>query len=75
MKINTSSTVRWAMVLSCAAGTFLLTPASYARRPHAKVELRESREEKGKKDASKDKGTENDNSPDKGDNSTDKGDH
>jgi hypothetical protein len=71
MKLTTSSPVRWAITLFCAAGTFLLTPASYARRPHAKIELsREDRsKDKGTKDSrhEKDKDSSNDSSPDKSD--------
>ena len=69
MKINTNSAVRWAIAICCAAGTFLVTPASYASVHHGKTRIvREDRgEEKGKKDSSKDKGTEKDDSLDKGD--------
>jgi len=71
MKINTNSAIRLAMALCCAAGTFLVTPASYARHPHTTIgALREDRgrEEKGKKDLNRDKHDDSkDNSPDKGD--------
>jgi len=70
MKLNTTSAIRWAIALCCATGTFLVTPISYARPHHSHVRsIREDRgEEKGKKDASKDKVTDSrDQSPDKGD--------
>jgi hypothetical protein len=79
MKITTSSSVRWVIALCCAAGTFLLTPASYARRPHAKFELsrEDRREDKGKRESRNDKDRESRNDKDKDsrdDHSPDKGD-
>lgn len=70
MKINTTSAVGWALAICCAAGTLLVTPASYASVHHSKTRIvREDRgNEHNKKDSRKDKGTERDDSPDKGDN-------
>jgi hypothetical protein len=71
MKLNTNSVARLAIALCFAAGTFLVTPALYARHPHTNLRIvREDRgnEEKGKKDSSRDKSNDSkDNSPDKGD--------
>ena len=78
MKINTNSVIRLAIALCCAAGTFLVTPASYARHPHTSLHVvREDRgkEEKGKKDSSRDKSNDSrDKSNESTDNSSDKGD-
>ena len=78
MKISTNSVIRLAIALCCAAGAFLVTPASYARHPHTNLRVvREDRgkEEKGKKDSSRDKSNDSkDSSPDTVDNSPDKGD-
>ena len=78
MKINTNSVIRLGIALCCAAGTFLVTPASYARHPHTSLHVvREDRgkEEKGKKDSSRDKSNDSrDKSNESTDNSSDKGD-
>ena len=78
MKINTNSVIRLGIALCCAAGTFLVTPASYARHPHTSLHVvREDRgkEEKGKKDSSRDKSNDSrDKTNESTDNSSDKGD-
>ena len=85
MKINTNSVIRLGIALCCAAGTFLVTPASYARHPHTSLHVvREDRgkEEKGKKDSSRDKSNDSrdksndsrDKTDESTDNSSDKGD-
>ena len=78
MKINTNSVIRLGIALCCAAGTFLVTPVTYARHPHTGLHVvREDRgkEEKGKKDSSRDKSNDSrDKSNESTDNSSDKGD-
>jgi len=52
MKVTTS-TLRWATALCCAAGMLLLTPASYAGHRHSNIRL--TGEDKEQKEPSKDK--------------------